>query len=130
MKLTNLYKGEVYYRLDRSHGNVATAYFTDERLLLHASYFSNPVLLLESTGSNTTTSAANYLIYDDGANDTGSAGATAVTGGTITYPTTKARVRSGALTITNGDNFIGQFSKTAGTDSVSNSLAVLQFTGN
>jgi hypothetical protein len=130
IKLTNLYRGEVYYRADRSHGNIATSYFTDERLDLHASYFSNPTLLLEATGSNTTASAATYLLYDDGSNDTGSAGATTVTGATITFPTAKGRVRSSAFTVTDGDRFIGQFSKTAGTDAVTNALVVFQFVGN
>jgi len=127
VNLNNIVRGEVYYRMERQRGNLATTVFAQHRALLTAVNFSTPLFYFEGTGYNTTASGSGYSLENHGSNESGIASPTTVTGSTVTFGTTKARVRSAAFNITNGSRYIGRHIRTAGTSALTNANVVVSF---
>lgn len=127
VNLNNIVRGEVYYRIDRQRANLATTIFAQGRALLTAVNFSTPAFYFEGTGYNTIASGSGYSLENHGSNEVGNTSTTTVTGSTVTFGTTKARVRSAAFNITNGDRYIGRHIRTAGTSALTNANVVVSF---
>jgi hypothetical protein len=127
VNLNNIVRGEVYYRIDRQRGNLASTYFAQGRALLSSVNFSTPLFYFEGTGYNTSASESAYTLENHGSNEVGTAGTTNVTGSTVTFGTTKARVRSALFNITNDNRYIGRHIRTAGTSALTNANVVVSF---
>ncbi len=105
VRLSNLQQGEVYYPVS-TYAFYFGGLVTQQRVLYDASLFSNPLAYFEANGYGDLSQVVD--LYNHGTNDSGSGGASAIVGSTLTFNNTgeKVRQRSAALTLTSGDRYL------------------------
>jgi hypothetical protein len=99
VRLENLRKAEVYYRVARYFADGTGAKIADEqRVLLDKTKFSNPAIFFEASGYCADTNNAHLFLADDGINDYGTSGSNIAESGINFSSGTKAIQRSGDIT--------------------------------
>jgi hypothetical protein len=126
LRLSNLSKGEVYYRASRGIGTSATLIHDYQRSLFEATSFSNPTVYFEIVGSNTLSSSSCEL-FNGGVNDSGTGGAVLVGSSSLNFGTSKALSRSSALSLTSGDRYMSRVNYASGLVTLIHSLIVVGF---
>ncbi len=133
LNISDLSKGEVYWRSSRCGGNGSTAAnnLIYSRVKLDTDSYSSPVCYHEAVVVEATSAEAGIELRDHTTNDYGSSGATTVTNSALTCPTTKGVVRgASALTgLTSGNRIFCRENATTYTLIISSSAIVVQFTG-
>ena len=128
IRITSLTKAEVYYRFVRYRANIVVSLTVEyQRVLVDTSLFSGTVSVFhESTGLEDSLGDIIQQVFDDTTNDSGTGGSL-VSGSDINFDsTTKSRVRTSAITITDGDRFIERIERSTGTLSLTHALLVVQ----
>jgi hypothetical protein len=128
IRVTNLTKGEVYWRVAKSDSTTSAYYREHLRVKLdHASY-SNPVLYHEVTGACNENTALECAVYDHGTNDAGTTNPTLLDA-VVWNSATKTRYRSASLPLpTSGDRFIHYNAATTNADTYASQFLVVAFT--
>lgn len=131
VKLTNLTKGYVMYRVGRARPETSSTtpiYRPQARMLISTGVFSNPKFFYETTSRCSAASCATTSLYDNGTNDSGTTSPTLVAGSTITYAgTAYGRIRSPELTLTSNNRFYTGYTRSAGTYNFVNGAIVVNF---
>lgn len=127
LNISDASKGEVYWRAAQRFNATAAADFTQLRTKVDTSGYSSPVLYCESTCNESTSGeSSKVMLYQDGTDDSGTAGASVVTGSTITPGTTLARIRTNSFTApTDGDRIFGHKDSTTYTLTIASILLVV-----
>jgi hypothetical protein len=129
VRLENLRKAEVYYRVGRQRSGTAAVEMAEQRALIDKTKFSNPAIFFESSGYCADTSAHLFLA-DDGTNDYGTGGSNIAQSGINFSSGTKAIKRSGDITanITSGNRFYAQSADSTSNLEISHAWLVVQAT--
>lgn len=107
VNLIQLTTAEVFYRTSLGPPSVYPINIDVERTLLSLSLFSNPTTYFQAVGALQSGGGAHVELMDDGLNESGTAGITAVSGSSLIFGTaSKSWQRSGSITITSGDRFL------------------------
>lgn len=106
--VTDLSKAEVYWLINSGlTAASAAAYNQYQRVKLDTGSYSSPTFYGQYTALAVTSPQSVLYLYDDSTDDSGTAGASAVSGSNATAPTTKNVVRSSALSgLTSGNRLI------------------------
>lgn len=114
VRLTNLTKAEVIWRVGEAGNFVTDINYVHCRALLNTSGYSSPVIYFETTGLSSANNDVAYL-YDNLTNDVGTDGSNVADSGLTYIQTNKTRQRTAALTITGGDRFYNFIDRVSGT---------------
>lgn len=117
VKLTNLSKGVVQYRVGRYKeiNSGSTAYRDQSRVYIDTTVFKKPKFYYEDVGQCSVASCATTGLYDNGTNDKGTTSPTLVTSSSNTPGTSFARTRGSQISLTSGDRFYGGYTYSSGT---------------
>lgn len=126
--LNPITKGESYYRVGNSASRTSAQKTGDERQQIVTNSFSNPICYHESTLYMSAAGTADDRVFDAGTSDTATTGSN-VGNSTLTAGGSKAVQRSGAITLTSGNRYIYNITRTSGTIDVSDQCVVVAFTG-
>lgn len=96
--MANPQRLEVYTRISRRFSGTTSYTSFDDRHLWTAASYTSPTIYVEATGKNIS-GTTTWFLNDLGASDN-STSVSHVSGGGLTFTSTKARSRSGALTLT------------------------------
>jgi hypothetical protein len=126
VKLTNLSKAEVLYRVaGRQRSSTATD-FVYQRARVDTSLFSNPTAYFQASGW-CADNGERVFLRDHGTNDSGTGGAS-VTGSGINFnSSTKILVRTPAITITDGNRFYGRTENSTDNVELTSAFVVVSF---
>jgi hypothetical protein len=130
VRLTNLNKGEVYWRFGRKNEVSANATNNQQRVMLTTDNYSNPQVYHESTGWESVSGVVSTEVFDAGTTDTGTTGS-AIAISTIEFDST-SKVRKRNTTdlmpnITSGNRFIRNVTWTSGTIVCASNWLVVKF---
>ena len=131
VKLENLRKAEILYRVGRVRGGTAGVAMPYQRVLLDKTKFSNPAIFFEASGQ-CIQSTTHVSLRNHGTNDSGTNGSN-VTGSGLNFyvgSATKVIERSGDITanITSGNRFYAQTNSTSSTLTLNHAWLVVQAT--
>jgi hypothetical protein len=127
VSLSQLSQVEVTYRLSLGQSVASTSNSDMERSLIKLTNFSNPTVYFQSVAAAPPSGTAAIELMDDGTLDSGVAGATAVSGSSLSFSSQNASwMRTGSpLTITSGDRFIINVAPNGGNASVTDAAIVV-----
>lgn len=116
VKLTNLSKAEILYRVAKGRSATASAYdVPHQRTLLDTSLFSSPTIYFEGVGY-CPDNVERLFLRDHGENDSGVNGSDVVNSGINFNSAIKIRIRTNSITPTSGNRFYTR--KAASTNSL------------
>lgn len=129
VKLTNLSKGTVLYRVSRAKSASAgtTVYRAESRAYMSTAAFKKPKFYYEDTSQCSIASCATTALYDNGTNDSGTSSPTLVTSSSNSPGISFARTRSGQITLTSGNRFFSGYVRSAGTYKIVSGFIVVTF---
>lgn len=129
IRLTNLTTAEVYYRVIKEISATGNAQPDTGRFLYTAANWTTPVIYYEATAYSSVAGTMSSALYDVTTTDSGATGSD-VTGSSVTISgATKARFRSGSLTLTDNDRFIEDTQVSSGTLQQPSSWAIFDIPG-
>lgn len=130
VRLTNLTKAEMFFRASRGVQSSARDVFSEARLEWDSTKFSSVTTYLESTGRRSAGNALRQVqLFDFGASDSASTGS-AITNPSIQYVgTTRARLRTGVVSLTDHDRYGYSSDTQTGTIIASNLFIVADAAG-
>jgi uncharacterized delta-60 repeat protein len=132
VKLTNLNKGEVYWRFTRkasASGSDLTHGF--QRVLLNTQNYSGAKAYHEATGNGSLITSITTNVLDAGTGDAGTEGSvvpgSGISGNNFSGNFTRGRARKGPLNVTSGHRYIHSITPWIGFVDVANGMLVVGF---
>ncbi|MDY6988208.1 MAG: right-handed parallel beta-helix repeat-containing protein [Thermodesulfobacteriota bacterium] len=126
VKLTNLTRAEVLYRVAGRVRSTTGKNFVYQRALVDTGVFTNPEVYFQASGWCVDPTPTVHL-GDHGTNDVGTTGVTDVTGSAITFSALKTVQRTSAITITSGNRFFGRTENTTSNMDLTSAFVVITF---
>lgn len=116
IKLENLNKAQIRYRLDGSRSNLTSDTAADSgRLYFEKDLYSYPVTTLECKSRSTAGLSTVHLVDDSTYDVTGNPAPATVANSSLTLPTTLTKLITPELTLTNNNRYRLQFTRNADT---------------
>ncbi|GAI43501.1 unnamed protein product [marine sediment metagenome] len=126
VKLTNLSKAEILYRVARGESITTGGYdVPHQRILLDTSLFSSPTIYFEGV-SYCSDNVERLFLRDHGENDSGVNGSDVAGSGINFNSATKIRIRTNSITPTSGNRFYTRKAASTNVLELTHTLIVVQ----